>query len=49
MSQRGGCKKLLGLDKQEDVCVSVEKRGHCESGFLLLLSIHLGAARVRPI
>lgn len=50
MSQRGACKKPLGLGKQEKVCVSVVKRGHCESGVLLLvLFIHLSTARVRPI
>lgn len=50
MSQRGACKRPLGLDKQEKVCVSAEKRGHSESGVLLLvLFILLGAASVRPI
>lgn len=50
MSQRGACKRPLGLDKQEKACVSAEKRGHSESGVLLLvLFIHLGAAGVRPM
>lgn len=50
MSQREAFPKLLGLDKQEKVCVPVVKTPHWESGFLLLvLFIHLDVARVRPL